>query len=175
MSVVNNKKKNKLNSIENSSFKVNEEIILTVNCFDKIKTRGRPKYKLNELGCKVIEQLASFFCTEEEIAAFVGVSIETLKSKENLGTFSECYKKGQERGKSSLRQIQFRLAKNNPTMAIFLGKQYLGQSDNPTVNKGSGDKQAVNGSNELKIIIDRKIVDLTDKTKGADDNGNADD
>ena len=28
-----------------------------------------------------------------------------------------------------LRRIQFKHAKNNPTMAIWLGKQYLGQKD----------------------------------------------
>lgn len=30
----------------------------------------------------------------------------------------------------SLRRTQFKLAEKNPTMAIFLGKQYLGQRDN---------------------------------------------
>ena len=40
------------------------------------------------------------------------------------------YKKGQDNGKRSLRRIQFKLAEKNPTMAIWLGKQYLGQRDN---------------------------------------------
>lgn len=30
----------------------------------------------------------------------------------------------------SLRRTQFKLAEKNPTMAIWLGKQYLGQRDN---------------------------------------------
>ena len=44
------------------------------------------------------------------------------------------YKKGQDNGKRSLRRIQFKLAEKNPTMAIWLGKQYLGQRDNIEVN-----------------------------------------
>lgn len=37
-------------------------------------------------------------------------------------------------GKISLRRMQWRLAEKNATMAIFLGKQYLGQRDNVDVN-----------------------------------------
>ena len=33
----------------------------------------------------------------------------------------------------SLRRTQFKLAEKNPTMAIWLGKQYLGQRDNIAV------------------------------------------
>lgn len=33
----------------------------------------------------------------------------------------------------SLRRTQFKLAEKNPTMAIWLGKQYLGQRDNVEV------------------------------------------
>ena len=33
----------------------------------------------------------------------------------------------------SLRRSQFRIAETNPTMAIWLGKQYLGQKDRADV------------------------------------------
>lgn len=35
------------------------------------------------------------------------------------------------KGKISLRRHQMRLAEKNATMAIWLGKQYLGQTDRP--------------------------------------------
>ena len=44
-------------------------------------------------------------------------------------TFSDAFNTTSEIGKSSLRRIQFRLAEKNASMAIFLGKQYLGQKD----------------------------------------------
>lgn len=98
-------------------------------CFDKIKTRGRPKLKLNAVGVRVIEALASVQCTHDEIAACLHTTKDTLYAKHNIDAFSTAYEKGQEHGKMSLRRSQFQLAKVNPTMAIFLGKQYLGQSE----------------------------------------------
>ena len=99
-------------------------------CFDQVTTKGRPRLKLNDLGVEIITKLAGFMCTEEEIASFLGVTVETLHNKDNYNTFLECIKNGQNIGKVSLRQNQFNLSKTNPTMAIWLGKQYLGQKDN---------------------------------------------
>ena len=85
---------------------------------------GRPKI---ELDYEKIEKLANIQCTQEEIASFLEVSVRTLQRDEE---FCRIYKKGQENGKMSLRRIQFKLAEKNPTMAIWLGKQYLKQKDN---------------------------------------------
>lgn len=123
--------KNIKDKINNNSFSMDNKIILTKQCFEKIPTKGRPRYKLNDLGLEVIEKLSSFMCTEEEIASFMGITVETLHNRENHTSFLEQVKKGQEKGKASLRASQFRMAKTNPTMAIWLGKQYLGQKDLP--------------------------------------------
>jgi len=45
--------------------------------------------------------------------------------------FDLCYKRFGAGGKASLRRDQFRMARNNASMAIWLGKQYLGQKDHP--------------------------------------------
>ena len=44
-------------------------------------------------------------------------------------TFKEFHQKYSAAGKISLRRSQFRLAESNATMAIWLGKQYLGQRE----------------------------------------------
>ena len=44
-------------------------------------------------------------------------------------SFSEVFKQKRGIGKISLRRYQFELAKKNANMAIWLGKQYLGQKD----------------------------------------------
>ena len=44
-------------------------------------------------------------------------------------TFAEAFKKRSVGGKVSLRRYQFELAKKSAAMAIWLGKQYLGQTD----------------------------------------------
>lgn len=84
---------------------------------------GRPK---KEIDYVMVEKLASIMCTQEEIASFLGLSVKTLQRDEE---FSRVYKKAQETGKMSLRRIQWKLAEKNTAMAIWLGKQYLGQTD----------------------------------------------
>lgn len=84
---------------------------------------GRPK---KEIDYQTVEKLASIQCTQEEIANFLNLSVRTLQRDEE---FCRLYKKGQDNGKMSLRRIQFKLAEKNTSMAIFLGKQYLGQKD----------------------------------------------
>lgn len=99
--------------------------------FDKVQTAGRPSFVLNEFGLTTIEKLASVFCTDEEIASILGVDKDTLVSKNNKEAFSECKKRGLEQGKATLRRKQFELAmKGNCTMLIWLGRNYLNQSEN---------------------------------------------
>ena len=90
---------------------------------------GRPKMILNANGKTMIEVLAGFLCTDEEIAATLNTTVDTLLNKNNKEAFSEYKEKGQCKGKVSLRRMQFRLAEKNATMAIFLGKNMLGQTD----------------------------------------------
>ena len=90
---------------------------------------GRPYLTINERGKKMIENLAGFMCTDEEIASVLGISTDVLTNKRNKDTFTECKEKGQSRGKVSLRRMQFKLAEKNASMAIFLGKNLLGQTD----------------------------------------------
>jgi len=104
---------------------------------------ARPK---KEIDYVAVEKLASIQCTEEEIAQFLEVSVRTLQRDEE---FCRVFKKGKENGKMSLRRIQFKLAEKSYAMAIFLGKQYLGQKDvveNQVTNNGILD--------ELKEALD---------------------
>ncbi len=82
---------------------------------------GRPKKEISE---KIVFELAQIQCTMIEIAAVCDCSVDTLENR-----FSDIIKKGKQSGKKSLRRIQFALAEKNPAMAIWLGKQYLGQRD----------------------------------------------
>ena len=72
-----------------------------------------------------ITKLASFGCTNTEIAEFYGCD-ESLIRK----SFSEYLLKGRAKGKIRLRQLQWASAeKGNVVMQIFLGKNILGQQD----------------------------------------------
>ena len=67
-----------------------------------------------------------------EIADILDVDDKTLTAwcKREYGkAFSEVFKEKSSRGKISLRRMQWKLAEKSPAMAIFLGKNYLGQRD----------------------------------------------
>lgn len=96
---------------------------------------GRPKI---EIDIDQFEKLCNIQCTKEEIASWFNCSEDTIENfckKEYKDTFSAVFKRHSGKGKVSLRRNQFKLSETNVTMAIFLGKQYLGQSDKiETVN-----------------------------------------
>ena len=73
----------------------------------------------------------SFFgCNDMEIARWFDVTEQTLRYN-----FSEIIAKGREDLKQSLRMSQIKLAlSGNAVMLIWLGKNLLGQSDNPGAN-----------------------------------------
>jgi len=71
------------------------------------------------------------------------------------GKYKEVFEAVQARyrsfGKASLLRTQFKLAERNPTMAVWLGKQYLGQTD-PSARRGPGD--APKGRSRLDQFLD---------------------
>ena len=78
-----------------------------------------------------VEKLAALGCTNSEIASFFGCE-ESLISK----SYSRNVTKGKERGKTRLRQMQWRSAeKGSVSMQIWLGKQVLGQTDRQEVTE----------------------------------------
>ena len=86
---------------------------------------ARPK-KYN-IDTEQLEKLASFGCTNTEIASFFGCSSDLIEK-----SYSEFLTKGREKGKIRLRQWQMKAAeKGNVSMLIWLGKQLLGQSEHP--------------------------------------------
>lgn len=113
---------------------------------------GRPKKVLD---FETIEKLAMIQCTQEEIASFIGVSVDTLRRSEE---FCNIYKKGQENGKMSLRRIQFKLAEHNTTMAIWLGKQYLGQTEKiETTQKDYEEHNKM--IHEINLMVSKPVKD----------------
>lgn len=97
---------------------------------------ARPRKEIDKTD---FEGLLAIQCTLEEVTAFFdhkldGCSEDTIErwcKREYGESFAEISKKKREIGKISLRRLQFKHAEKNASMAIFLGKNYLGQKDNP--------------------------------------------
>ena len=84
---------------------------------------GRPKKPIDY---DAVEKLAALMCTQEEIASYLDLSVRTLQRDDE---FCRIYKRGIEKGKMALRRMQWKHAERNPAMAMFLGKNMLGQRD----------------------------------------------
>lgn len=98
------------------------------------KKMGRP---LKHIDKTDFEKLCLLQCTLDEIAGFFDCHEDTVQAwcKRTYGTtFSGIFKRKSAGGKVSLRRTQFKLAEKSPAMAIFLGKQYLGQRDTVDVS-----------------------------------------
>ena len=96
---------------------------------------GRPRKPINK---GELEKLCGIQCTIEEIAGWFNCHEDTIRrfcEREYGMKFHEVYDKFSANGKISIRRTQFRIAEDgNATMAIWLGKQYLGQTDKQDLN-----------------------------------------
>lgn len=95
---------------------------------------ARPRKEIDQ---KQFENLCGLQCTLEEICGWFDITDKTLDSwcKRTYGkSFSEVFREKRGLGKISLRRSQWRLAEKNANMAIWLGKQYLGQREQVDAN-----------------------------------------
>ena len=84
---------------------------------------ARPK-KYN-IDPEQVEKLASFGCSNTEIASFFGCSKDLISK-----SYSTNIAKGKDKGKIRLRQLLWKSAeRGNVAMQIWLSKQYLGMAD----------------------------------------------
>ena len=130
------------------------------------KEIGRPR---KEIDWQQIDDLAGLHCTAGEIHGYlkavgVDVSYDTLdrRCEEEYGcSFAEKIKQKQNAlAKPRLRQLQWASAeKGNVTMQIWLGKQYLGQSDKLDMTPPTPPKKTV------KDLTDAELMEICIRIK----------
>ena len=104
---------------------------------------ARPRIEIDK---SQFEKLCSIQCTENEIAGYFNCSVDTIERwcrREYKEGFADIYSKKRGIGKISLRRAQFRMAETNPTMAIWLGKQYLGQAERQEIAVSVNDDDTI--------------------------------
>jgi hypothetical protein len=95
---------------------------------------ARPRKKIDETQ---VEELAALGCTASEIATVVHCSESTVKVR-----FHTSLVKGRERLKTNLRRQQYQSAsQGSVAMQIWLGRQYLGQSNHVEFSLDEIDKR----------------------------------
>lgn len=122
---------------------------------------------LKEISKTDFEKLCGLQCTKDEICSWFDVTDKTLESwckRTYECGFSEVFAEKRGLGKISLRRYQFELAKKSAAMAIFLGKNYLGQKDTHEV--------AATATGQLADLIDGlkepAEIDLHEEATGID-------
>lgn len=90
----------------------------------------RPGRRAVQIDLGELEKLCALQCTEEEIAAWFGVSARTIERRRKTAQFREVMERGKAKGCVSLRRSLWRLANaGNPAANIFLAKNLLGYRD----------------------------------------------
>lgn len=116
---------------------------------------GRPRKEIDQ---HTFEKLCEIQCTLEEIANVLRVSEDTVERwcrRTYERGFADTYKKFSAHGKSSLRRYQFEAArKGNATMLVWLGKQWLGQSDKPIPEEPEEDLSLSTLLNRCNLILE---------------------
>jgi hypothetical protein len=111
---------------------------------------------------RTLFELGKLFCTQDEAAAVLGCSKRTLAY-----FFAECeiardtWDDGLQHAKVSLRRKQMALADKNAPASIFLGKNYLGQKDETTVNQ--------NITKDVKKMSEAQLEEIASRGQRTDE------
>lgn len=101
-----------------------------------------------------LERLCAIQCTDEELAGIFGVTTRTIENKRKKPEYAEAMRCGRAKGRLSVRRVKL-LERGNPSIAIWLGKQYLGQRDvTPIELSGPDGKQLKISWEAINAILD---------------------
>ena len=106
------------------------------------KPPHRPKGSTIPIDWGQVDKMCAIQCTGEEIAGVLDIDYDTLASackREHGLLFSEYIGQKKSGGRMSLRRIQYSTAmEGNATMQIWLGKNWLGQTDKLDTTSSDG-------------------------------------
>jgi len=121
---------------------------------------ARPEAKID---LAELEKLCGIQCTDEEIAAFFGVSTRTIECRRQVQKFRDVMDQGRAKGRVSVRRHLFRLAAaGNIAAAIFHSKNLLGYKDFVS-NEHSGPGGApiaINARPDFSNLTDEELQQL---------------
>ena len=113
---------------------------------------GRPKINID---WKQFEAYCAIQCTLREIADYFNCSQDTIERKVkehyNCG-FSDIFKRKRQKGLMSLRANLFKLSEKQPSVAIFLAKNWLGMTDKTEIANPPGESFRVEHDAKDKLL-----------------------
>lgn len=126
-----------------------------------------PRKDLDEKDWAHLIGMIRIQCTQEEICGVLGMSAMHLNKKikergeEGVTNFAELRDKHGAEGKAAIRRAQFKAAteEGNPTMLVWLGKQYLHQTDMQVRRLAGHDGGAI--KTESTVLDEVKLKDVS--------------
>jgi hypothetical protein len=121
---------------------------------------ARPEAKIDLVE---MEKLYGMQCTDEEVAAFFGVSTRTIERRRKVKRFREAMDRAKAKGRVSVRRSLFRLANaGNIAAAIFLAKNLLGYRDvvNTEHSGVDGGPIQIAAKPDLSQLTDEELTQL---------------
>src|SRR5437764_13366067 len=110
-----------------------------------------------------LEKLCAMQCTDDEVAAFFGVSTRTIERRRKVKKFNDVMERARAKGRVSVRRALFRLANNGQiAAAIFLSKNLLGYKDyvNSELTGAAGGPIQIASKPDLSQLSDEDIRQL---------------
>jgi hypothetical protein len=90
---------------------------------------GRKAVKID---LEELEKVCALQASDEDVSSWFGVSLRTLQKRRQQPKFAAAMRRGRTKGRMKVRNVQMRLLdKGNAPIAIWLGKNLLGQSETP--------------------------------------------
>jgi hypothetical protein len=123
--------------------------------------RGAGRKRI-EIDLEQLERWCALQCTDEELAAAFSVSTRTIESRRKDSEFAQAMERGKAKGRISVRRAQMKqLEAGSVPMAIWLGKQLLGQRDlTPLELSGSSAQEK-----RISIEVIDELIKQQSKTK----------
>ena len=126
---------------------------------------GRPRI---DIDINTFEKLCGLQCTLVEIAGFFDCSEDTIErwcKREYGKTFADVFAEKRGKGKIALRRMQWQSAEaGSVPMQIFLGKNFLGQSDVQKID-ASVDASLESEKSKLDELIEQRKGRRKDESK----------
>ena len=103
------------------------------------RPKGTTKIQPTDATMSSLRGLGQIQATTKECAAFFSVTEPTfIKFLNDNPEGREALEEGKGKGRISLRRHQWRMAENSATMAIWLGKNHIGQTDKTELTGAEG-------------------------------------
>jgi hypothetical protein len=90
-----------------------------------------------------LERLCAMQCTDEELAAWFGVTTKTIERRRKKKAFAEVMNRGKAKGRISVRRAQLKLLEaGNATMGVWLGNLVRNLASYSAIDRRPGSRES---------------------------------